>query len=104
MFSATSAAAQADVVDLRGYHDRHRDLVSAGRTSGDADGDGIWGAGGESEALAEEVIEGMPADWLQKRLGEETTRQVREGSCLRPIVHIVSYVVCRLLPSLFVWD
>ena len=55
--------------------------MAAGRASSDANGDGIWGAGGESEALAEEVIEGMPADWLQKRLGAETTRQVRRERC-----------------------
>lgn len=31
----------------------------------------------DPEPLPEEVIEGMPAGWLEKYLGEETARQVR---------------------------
>lgn len=64
---------QADVVDLKEYHDRHGDLLSAGRANDEED---IWGGGGEdASTLPEEVIEGMPADWLQRQLGDETARQ-----------------------------
>lgn len=47
--------------------------MSAGRG---IDG-GVWGGEMDPEPLPEEVIEGMPAGWLKKYLGEETARQVR---------------------------
>lgn len=58
---------------MKKYHDKHGDLVSAGRG---IDG-GVWGGEMDPEPLPEEVIEGMPAGWLKKYLGEETARQVR---------------------------
>lgn len=60
-------------MDLKGYQDRHGDLVSAERGSNDAGG--IWGERTSMEPLADEVIEGMPAGWLERQFGEETARQ-----------------------------
>eukprot|EP00903_Cladosiphon_okamuranus_P019677 g18084.t2 len=65
---------QGEVMDLKGYHDRHGDLVSAGR--GSIEG-GIWGGRMSVEPLPDGVIEGMPADWLERQLGEETARQIK---------------------------
>lgn len=59
-------------MDLKGYHDRHGDLVSAGR--GSIEG-GIWAGRMSVEPLPDDVIEGMPGDWLERQLGEETARQ-----------------------------
>lgn len=61
-------------MDLKGYHDRHSDLLSAGR--GSIEG-GIWGGRMSVEPLPDDVIEGMPGDWLERQLGEETARQAR---------------------------
>lgn len=58
-------------MELKDYHDRHGDLVSA-TTGGE---DSIWG--GADDPLPDEVIEGMPADWLQRQFGKETARQAR---------------------------
>lgn len=59
-------------MDLKGYQDRHGDLVSAAR--GSIEG-GIWGGRMSVEPLPDEVIEGMPAGWLERQFGEETARQ-----------------------------
>eukprot|EP00752_Nemacystus_decipiens_P017760 g15923.t1 len=65
---------QGEVMELKGYHDRHGDLVSAGRASVEG---GIWGGRMSVEPLPDDVIEGMPADWLERQLGEETARQIK---------------------------
>lgn len=66
---------QKEVMELKDYQDRHGDLVSAER--GSMEGGGIWGGRMSVDPLAEEVIEGMPADWLERQFGEENARQVR---------------------------
>lgn len=58
-------------MELRAYHDRHGDLVSAGR--------GVEGGQWETDEpvdLPSEMYEGMPADWLERQLGNGTARQV----------------------------
>ncbi|CAM9271979.1 unnamed protein product [Scytosiphon promiscuus] len=66
---------QGEVMDLKGYQDRHGDLVSAGR--GAAEEGGIWGGRMSVEPLPAEVIEGMPADWLERQFGDEMARQIK---------------------------
>ncbi|CAM9795768.1 unnamed protein product [Ectocarpus fasciculatus] len=66
---------QREVMELKDYQDRHGDLVSAER--GSIEGGGIWGGRMSVDPLAEEVIEGMPADWLERQFGEENARQIK---------------------------
>ena len=68
---------QSEVAGIKQYHDKHMDLVSAGR---DIDG-GVWGGGMDPNPLPAEIIKGMPADWLKRHLGEETSRQVEFLLC-----------------------
>lgn len=73
-----AALIKVDVVELREYHDRHGDLVSAGRTVDTGD----WDREAAVLPVTGEAIEGMPLDWLQRRLGDETARQVPEPPLL----------------------
>ncbi|CAM9465065.1 unnamed protein product, partial [Ectocarpus sp. 8 AP-2014] len=70
---------QGEVMELKDYQDRHGDLVSAER--GSIEGGGIWGGRMSVDPLAEEVIEGMPADWLERQFGEENARQIKGMRC-----------------------
>ncbi|CBJ31570.1 conserved unknown protein [Ectocarpus siliculosus] len=70
---------QREVMELKDYQDRHGDLVSAER--GSIEGGGIWGGRMSVDPLAEEVIEGMPADWLERQFGEENARQMKGMRC-----------------------
>lgn len=65
---------QGSVMDLQKYQEKHGDLVSAAR----AGESGEWGGDSFQDIIpGDEAIEGMPAEWLQERLGEGTARQVR---------------------------
>ncbi|CAM9162496.1 unnamed protein product [Ectocarpus sp. 4 AP-2014] len=70
---------QREVMELKDYQDRHGDLVSAEK--GSIEGGGIWGGRTCVDPLAEEVIEGMPADWLERQFGEENARQIKGMRC-----------------------
>lgn len=80
-------------MDLKAYHDRHGDLVSAERASNE--GEGVWARGMSFDTLPDEVIEGMPAGWLERHFGEETARQ---ASFLSPHL-ILRFVPLRVLQS-----
>lgn len=76
-------------MDLKSYHDRHGDLVSAERAS--IEGGGIWAGRMSVEPLPDDVIEGMPADWLERQLGEETARK---ASFLSPYPFLFARCTC----------